>query len=220
MLLMALALAQTPERSPQQAWVEGDIPAATAGWADRIDAGEVSGDLYYNLGNALFVQGRTAEAVLAYRRAQVLSPRDGDIRANLDHARRDTRDRVEAAAPRNPLSPREQGLLAAVMFAAAGLMALRSRAAAAVLAIPGLVAVVGTWLQFSAFGTSAVVLVDAEVRSAGGGGVALFELHPGAEVALEQRVGEMSQVALPDGRRGWMPSTALGVIDPRLPAPR
>jgi hypothetical protein len=219
-LLIALALAQTPPQTPEQAWVEGDIATASTGWADRIDAGEVSGDLYYNLGNALVVQGRSPEAVLAYRRAQLLSPRDGDIHANLDHARRDTRDRIEAAPPLNPLSPREQGLLAAVMFAAAGLIATRSRPAAAVLTIPGVVAVVGTWLQISAFGSSAVVLADAEVRSAGGGGVALFELHPGAEVALEQQVGDMSQVALPDGRRGWMPSAALGVIDPRLPAPR
>ena len=98
MLLIGLALAMDAET----AWVEGDPVAAASVWADRIDAGEVDGDLYYNLGNALYVQGRTPEALVAWRRAQLLSPRDGDIGANLEHARRQSLDRIDAPAPEAP----------------------------------------------------------------------------------------------------------------------
>ena len=60
MLLIGLALAMDAET----AWVEGDPVAAASAWADRIDAGEVDGDLYYNLGNALYKLKRYEEAVV------------------------------------------------------------------------------------------------------------------------------------------------------------
>ena len=59
MLLIGLALAMDAET----AWVEGDPVAAASAWADRIDAGEVDGDLYYNLGNALYAHGDLAGAI-------------------------------------------------------------------------------------------------------------------------------------------------------------
>jgi hypothetical protein len=43
--------------------------------------------VYFNLGNAWFKAGQTGRAILAYRRAESLSPRDPDIRANLQFAR-------------------------------------------------------------------------------------------------------------------------------------
>ena len=216
MLLIGLALAMDAET----AWVEGDPVVAASAWADRIDAGEVDGDLYYNLGNALYVQGRTPEAMVAWRRAQLLSPRDGDIGANLEHARRQSLDRIDAPAPSIPFSPRELGLLVALAFAIGGALSFRfPRAGAAVMGGGALLALL-TVQPFRQFGQGAVVLTATDVKSAGGGGVTLFELNPGAEVVLEQQVGSMSQIALPDGRRGWLPSVALGVVDPRLEAPR
>lgn len=216
MLLIGLALAM----DGQTAWVEGDPVAAASAWADRIDAGEIDGDLYYNLGNALYVQGRTPEAMVAWRRAQLLSPRDGDIGANLQHARRQSLDRIEAPAPSNPLSPREMGLLAALVFAMGGALGFRfPRVGVAVTGVAAVLALL-TGLQLRQFGQGAVLLTSSDVKSAGGGGVTLFELNPGAEVLLEQQVGSMSQIALPDGRRGWLPAAALGIVDPRLEAPR
>ncbi len=223
-LMLGLAIA-----NPDQAWLDSDAAAAAQGWADRIDAGEVSGDLYYNLGNAHYVQGNLPQAIVCWRRGELLSPRDGDILANLDRARRATEDRIETDRSANLLSPKEQGGLAALLIALCGLVGLASRRKpglslaipALITGLPGAALFLATVYRLATFGSAAVILADEiQVRSTGGGGVVLFELHAGAEVLLEQQVGEMSQIALPDGRRGWMTSTDLGVIDPRHPAPR
>lgn len=52
-----------------------------------IEAGSVSPALYFNLGNALFKSGQIGRAILAYRQAERLSPRDPDVLANLQFAR-------------------------------------------------------------------------------------------------------------------------------------
>lgn len=223
LLILGLALAG------DAAWLEGDVPRAAEQWADRIDAGEVSGDLYYNLGNAHYLQGEVPKAILSWRRAELLSPRDGDIASNLERARRSTQDRIEVRRPNALLSVRELGGLGALLLGLCGLIGvvwrLRPSFPALVPALftgaPGLAVLLAMVWRLQGFGAAAVVLSEqVQVRSAGGGGVALFELHAGAEVLLEQQLGSMSQIALPDGRRGWMPTADLGVIDPRLLAPR
>ncbi|PYM09683.1 MAG: hypothetical protein DME18_17555 [Verrucomicrobia bacterium] len=52
-----------------------------------IASGRVSPALYFNFGNALFKSGRIGRAILNYRLAGQLAPRDPDIRANLRFAR-------------------------------------------------------------------------------------------------------------------------------------
>jgi tetratricopeptide (TPR) repeat protein len=47
----------------------------------------VSSALLYNLGNAAFKSGQIGRAIAAYRRAELLTPRDPDLRANLRFAR-------------------------------------------------------------------------------------------------------------------------------------
>ena len=53
-----------------------------------------SADLYYNLGNAYYRTDNITRAVLAYERAQLLSPGDDDIRFNLQMARSKTIDKI------------------------------------------------------------------------------------------------------------------------------
>lgn len=48
-----------------------------------VEAGVESPSLFYNMGNAAARLGRTGEAVLYYEKARELSPRDGDVLANL-----------------------------------------------------------------------------------------------------------------------------------------
>ena len=50
--------------------------------------------LYYNLGNAYLGSGDLGRAMLNYLRAEDLSPRDPDIRTNLEHVREMTVDRI------------------------------------------------------------------------------------------------------------------------------
>ncbi|MGM9840691.1 MAG: tetratricopeptide repeat protein [Candidatus Limisoma sp.] len=51
-----------------------------------LAGGEVSSDLYYNLGNAYYKSGYPAKAILCYERALLLNPNNVEARNNLDFA--------------------------------------------------------------------------------------------------------------------------------------
>jgi tetratricopeptide (TPR) repeat protein len=235
-ILALAALARADLEAANAALLAGDPVAAAEAYADLIDAGHRSADLHYNLGNALYGAGDLSGAVLAWRRAELLNPRDGDVTANLEHARRQLPDRIDPLDTpgllfwRGMLSPAEQGWGAAVLLGAAGLCGLAwrlrpgfPRPLLPALGVPGLLLAASTAATLHDLETrpGAVVRVqEVEVRSAGAGGVVLFELHAGAEVVVQDAAAGMAQIALPDGRRGWVPGTALARVDPRLEAPR
>jgi tetratricopeptide (TPR) repeat protein len=66
---------------------EGKYAQAAAAYGKIVQAGTVSPALYFNLGNARLKAGQVGWAIRAYRQAEVLAPRDPDIRANLQIAR-------------------------------------------------------------------------------------------------------------------------------------
>ncbi|MGD9873376.1 MAG: hypothetical protein AB7T27_03810 [Kiritimatiellia bacterium] len=51
-----------------------------------VNEGAAAPEVFFNLGNARFKNGEIGLAVLNYRRAQYFTPRDPDIRANMDYA--------------------------------------------------------------------------------------------------------------------------------------
>ncbi len=51
-----------------------------------INSGYAAPELFYNLGNSYFKKGNLPIAILNYRKALYLSPRDPDVRANLEFA--------------------------------------------------------------------------------------------------------------------------------------
>ena len=232
-LLFGLALANPQLDAANAAHLDGDGVTAAQGYAELIDQGHVSADLYYNLGNSHYQAGHLGHAILSWRRAQLLAPRDGDIGANLDHARLQARDRLEppetggALFWRSTLSLREQGWGATLLMGLLGLLAivgrlrreLRLGIPMLLVGAPGLALWISSFVEINELGSHAVVLAPVQVDS-GGGGTVLFELNPGAEVLYRESAAGRAQIELPDGRRGWMPEQALGVVDPRLPAPR
>lgn len=66
---------------------EGHYAAAVAAYEKMARSGQVSAAMYFNLGNAWFKDGQIGRAICAWRRAEQLSPRDPDVRANLQFAR-------------------------------------------------------------------------------------------------------------------------------------
>jgi len=68
------------------AYDRGDFPAALADYRGLIAEGHTSAEIWFNAANALFRGGSTGEAVLYYRRAWFMDPRDADIRANMQLA--------------------------------------------------------------------------------------------------------------------------------------
>src|SRR3974390_2710102 len=66
---------------------EGKYTDAVRAYQTLVQSGTVSPALYFNFGNALFKSGQIGRAIAAYRQAALLTPRDPDVRANLQFAR-------------------------------------------------------------------------------------------------------------------------------------
>jgi len=66
---------------------EGKCAEAAAAYESLVQSRQVSAALYFNLGNAWFKSGQIGRAIAVYREAQQITPRDPDLRANLQFAR-------------------------------------------------------------------------------------------------------------------------------------
>lgn len=67
-------------------------------WREAIAEGADGASAWFNLGNALLRADRIGEAIVAYRKAERLSPSSDDIAANLAEARRRVDRPIEADA--------------------------------------------------------------------------------------------------------------------------
>jgi tetratricopeptide (TPR) repeat protein len=66
---------------------QGKFKEAAAAYEGMLHSGQASAALYFNLGNAFFKESQMGRAIAAYRYAEQISPRDPDLRANLQFAR-------------------------------------------------------------------------------------------------------------------------------------
>jgi len=69
---------------------EGKFAEAAAAYESLVQSRQVSAALYFNLGNAWFKSRQICRAIAAYRQAEQITPRDPDLRANLQFARNQT----------------------------------------------------------------------------------------------------------------------------------
>ncbi|ODS31459.1 MAG: hypothetical protein SCARUB_03416 [Candidatus Scalindua rubra] len=58
-----------------------------------LESNFVNGQIYYNLGNAYYRQGMPGKAIIYYRRAEKLLPRDANIKANINLLKSDFEDK-------------------------------------------------------------------------------------------------------------------------------
>ena len=77
-----------------RAYNEDRHQEAINGYLKLMGEGYVTGHLYYNLGNAYFRSGRLGQAILNYKRARLLIPRDADLSFNLNFALDQTQDAI------------------------------------------------------------------------------------------------------------------------------
>jgi tetratricopeptide (TPR) repeat protein len=82
LLLTAHAHAQTLDDA-NRAFAEGHYHASTLGYQSVLDQKGYSAPVLFDLGNSYFREAAFADAILAYKRAQWLSPNNPDISANL-----------------------------------------------------------------------------------------------------------------------------------------
>jgi tetratricopeptide (TPR) repeat protein len=67
---------------------QGKFLDAASAYEKLLQSGRTSAALFFNLGNAYFKGGQIGRAIAEYRRAEQIAPRDSDLRANLQFARK------------------------------------------------------------------------------------------------------------------------------------
>ena len=208
---------------------EGDVEGAARIWETLAAVGESDSHLWYNLGNAYYQLGDVGRAVLDYRRALRLSPRDREIRDNLELARSRAAGEVAAPEPgwwgrrwrqvRETLTGDELAAASLALLWIGTLLVLlglfrraswrRLRwpliAVAALLPLLAAAAWRADWEDWS--GREAVILAPrVAVQSGPGEGyVTLFEVHAGAEIKLVERRGAWALARLGADLEGWIP---------------
>ena len=217
----------------------GEFAEAVQAYENLVASGYRDTALYYNLGNAYLESGDVGRAILNYLRAEELSPRSPDVRANLDLARSMTPDRIETERDslvesvsylgRRWVTPGELGAAALLLWTAGALAisALLVWRTARLRAIPRAVAGISSvaallsvglllcMIYANPYDTTGVVTAES-VDALNGPGFQYteeFTLHGGAEVRLVDRRQGWLQVALPGGElRGWTPAHTIEAV--------
>ena len=215
-----------------QAYKVGDFQEAIEEYLRLIRSGHGGGQIFYNLGNAYFRAGQLGRAILEYERAQLLMPRDPDLNFNLSHARDQTRDAIEES----------RGFIETAFFWVKSFnlnelfwsFALLNLLLWAILIIRLfhksewlyyiLLLILSSWFVAGlSFGLKyywissddRAVILQKEVNILAGpeeDDTVLFKLHEGTVVYQERSEDGWSLVRLPDKKRGWVKSKAIGLI--------
>ena len=219
-----------------RAYKEGRYQNAIDGYQKLAENGCANGHLYYNLANAYLRAGRLGRAILNYKRAQVLMPRDADLNYNLRFALDQTQDAVspsqnyltQAFFWLDAMTLREllwAFALLNVMFWGILVLRLFSRPewtyyVFIVLLIFWLVVGASLGVKWRQLKTDrhAVILVPAVNVLAGpqANDTALFKLHEGTIVQRERTEDGWSLIRLSENKRGWIESSAVEPILTRI----
>ena len=208
-------------------YAQSKFADAAAAYEQIVTNGTVSAALYFNLGNAHFKAGQLGRAIAAYRQAEELSPRDPDVRANVQFARN------QVQGPRLGMSVWRQklGTLSAKEWVSLSTVAvwitfglLITRVVKPSLRMPlrwwtmgsiagSLLIIVSAQLaisQSSSLKTAIVVINDATIRNSPfDESPSAFTAHDGAELRVLDHKDDWLQVT--DGGRnlGWVKRTAV-----------
>ena len=211
-------------------YAEGKFADAAATYEKILQSGAVSPALYFNYGNAEFKTGNLGRAIAAYRQAEQLSPRDADVRANLEFARSQVQG-VKASANRwenwlGTLTLNEWTALAAVSFwltfvllaimqiwpALKTVLSGFTRAVAIVMVLSGVCC--GAAVSFHVSKKTAVVVAPDLVARSGPFDDAqnVFTAHDGAEFAVLSGHGDWLQVTDSSGKIGWLERAQVKIL--------
>lgn len=81
--------------SAKKAYDKAEYDKAISDYEKIVASGEVSYQLYYNLGNAYYKNNEIGKAIYQYQLAHKLNPSDEDIKHNLTLANKRTVDQIE-----------------------------------------------------------------------------------------------------------------------------
>lgn len=229
---LSIAQADSTAAAAQQAYASGDYEAALKGF-EAVAAHYRSASLCLAMGNTHYKLGDLAQAILWYERGLRLAPADEDLRANLDIANEQVRDRLpagqglalgrtwDALRGNNPDAWARRSLWACLLLFAALTAAHGARGIArqGAWVLAGIMALILTGCLLMAYARhraltatdEAIVMVaKVEARSEPREEAkALFVLHRGTKVSASAGLDGWIEVRLPNGTAGWLPASAL-----------
>ncbi len=237
LLLLAGALEELAGEG-DRAYREGKFDEAIQAYREVLQGGHISGAVLYNLGNAYYKQGRIGLAILFYERALREMPHNRDIRYNLNLTRQRTVDRIESP-PRLPfwswldslrdlVSPSAlawsawgTSMLAAILFGA--YLLVRRNLYRKFLRSTTIVIVVIFCLELGLLTLrfvhdhrppNAIIMAEKVVvySAPDTGSREVFHLHEGTRVTVLKELEGFREVALEDGRQGWIPGNVCEFI--------
>jgi tetratricopeptide (TPR) repeat protein len=222
--------AATDFAAANKLYAEGKFAEAAAGYDSILKTGEQSPALLFNAGNAEFKAGHLGKAIAAFRQAELISPRDAELRANLAFVR----NQVQGATLRESqwqkwigsLTLNEGALLTAVLFwLLFALLAIRqiklalapklrtaTRLVLVLTIFSGAILGVQAANHFNA--TIAVVTV-AEATARSGpfdDAQSVFTVRDGAELKVLDRHDDWVQVENSVGKIGWLNQKQAAVL--------
>ena len=211
-------------------YAEGKFSDAAKAYEAILQTGAQSPALLFNAGNAEFKTGHLGQAVAAYRQAELLSPRDAELRANLAFVR----NQVQGATLRESrwqnwvgtLTLNEGALLTAVlfwaMFAILIIRQLKPALAPKLQSMTRLLVMLtlfsGTVLALQAanrFNAAIAVVTGAEAIARSGPfdeAQSVFTARDGAELKVLDRHNDWVQVANNAGKIGWFSQKQVAVL--------
>ncbi len=206
---------------------------------DKILAGGYeSAEIYYNIGNAHYKNRQLALAILYYEKAKKLSPADEDINYNLKLVNEKLVDKIEVLPQLfikdwwnsflSSLSEKTGSMIGIVLFWL-GFFGLfiyfvsRRRLLKQIGFGTATVAFLFSFLVFFVTQKSSIrnsthtngIVLSLSVNIKGSPseqGTDLFVLHEGTKVGIEQRNENWTEIKIPNGNRGWIKSSDLGII--------
>lgn len=222
-----------------QAYTDGKFSDASAAWTSIEESGQKSAKLYYNLGNAWFKQGNYPKAILNYERALRLDPSYSDARYNLEFTSNFVQDKIEpvpefilksvARKVCYVMGSNAWAVIFLVLLAAALVMGLLFLLGSSVgkrrvgfycgivlLLLSAGALSFSIWQKSDSVKTDTAIVMSpvSSVKSSPSSGSSkdLFVIHEGTKVTILDEVGSWKNIALADGRQGWITSNELEVI--------
>lgn len=232
------SLANSLVEQGNTAYSAGEFEKAAHLYKDAINQNGESATVYYNLGNAYYRFNQVPSAILSYERALLLEPGNKDIRFNLEIARLKTVDKIEPAGVfflvewcnniRNQRTTDQWSYMAIASFVL--LIAClflfffsRSILLKKIGFFTGLFLILlCTCSNIFAYSqkkklterrTAIIFSLTTTIKSTpDGSGTDLFILHEGTKVKVKNSLGDWSEIEMPDGNIGWIPTKEIEII--------
>ncbi|MCJ7577282.1 MAG: tetratricopeptide repeat protein [candidate division Zixibacteria bacterium] len=217
-----------------ESYEAGNFDQAIEEYQKIVNLGIKNSKVFYNLGNAYFRKNQLGKAILNYRKALALEPRDEDSMANLAFVKLFTLDKIEEQKV-NPLSNLVHwfvnlfsldeltifvSLSYCLSFVFGILILFRRKRRDLLLGLSIMLFIfvvssssLATKLHFDSAKNGVLIAPQAEVRSGPGSDYTLqFTGHEGLEFQINEQAEGWYRISLPNGVKGWIPKDAVEII--------